>query len=126
MQQAIAAANLDFPAGKILDEKTQYTVRISGKFSTLDQIRQLVVHRTPNGQEVKLNDIAEVRDASAEPTTLFRLNGQPALGIYVFKQSEANAVDVSRAVRQEIATLEKQYAYINLSSLLHKTPLLSL
>lgn len=115
VQQAIAAANLDFPAGKILDEKTQYTVRISGKFSTLDQIRQLVVHRTPNGQEVKLNDIAEVRDASAEPTTLFRLNGQPALGIYVFKQSEANAVDVSRAVRQEIATLEKQYAYINLS-----------
>lgn len=115
VQQAIATANLDYPAGKVRDEKNQYTVRISGQFSTLDQIRELVVYRAPNGQEVRLDQIAEVRDASAEPTTLFRLNGKPALGIYIFKQSEANAVDVSRAVRQEIAALEKQYAYINLS-----------
>lgn len=115
VQQAVAGANLDFPAGKVTDEQNQYIVRLSGKFSSLDQIRNLVVARTTNGEEIRIGDLAEVREASAERTTYYRLNGKPSLGIYVQKQSEANAVDVSRAVRAEIDKLQKQYAYINLA-----------
>ncbi|MCX7929762.1 MAG: efflux RND transporter permease subunit [Chlorobi bacterium] len=115
IQQAIAASNLDFPTGKVANEQTQYVVRLSGKFVSLDQIRRLVVARTPKGQEVHVGDLAEVREASAEATTLYRINGKPSLGIYVQKQSEANTVDVSRAVRAEITNLEKQYSYIGLS-----------
>lgn len=115
VQQAIAAANLDFPTGKVENDQTQYIVRLSGKFADLDQIRQLVVARTPRGQEIRVGDLAEVREASAERTTLYRINGKPSLGIYVQKQSEANTVDVSRAVRAEVAKLEKQFAYIGLS-----------
>jgi HAE1 family hydrophobic/amphiphilic exporter-1 len=115
VQQAVAAANLDFPAGKVTDDATQLIVRLSGKFASLDQIRDLVVRRLPSGQEVRIRDIAEVREASAERTTFYRVNGKPSLGIYVLKQSEANAVDVSAAVKKEISKLEQQYAYLGLS-----------
>ena len=115
VQQAIATANLDFPAGKVTDEQNQYIVRLSGTFSSLDQIRRLVVLRTPNAEEIRIGDLADVREASAERTTYYRLNGKPSLGIYIQKQSEANAVDVSRAVRAEIEKLQNQYSYINLA-----------
>jgi HAE1 family hydrophobic/amphiphilic exporter-1 len=115
VQQAIATANLDFPAGKVTDEQNQYIVRLSGTFSSLDQIRRLVVLRTPNAEEIRIGDLADVREASAERTTYYRLNGKPSLGIYIQKQSEANAVDVSRAVRAEIEDLQNQYSYINLA-----------
>ncbi|MCS6999346.1 MAG: efflux RND transporter permease subunit [Candidatus Kapabacteria bacterium] len=113
--QALTTANLDVPAGKVADAQSQYIVRLSGKFTSLDQIRQLVIARTPQGQEIRLSDIATVQDATAEPTTYYRINGKPSLGIYVQKQSEANAVDVSRAVRAEIEKLQQQYAYLGLS-----------
>ncbi|GIV54347.1 MAG: multidrug ABC transporter [Candidatus Kapaibacterium sp.] len=115
VQQAVAAANLDFPAGKVTDDATQFIVRLSGKFTSLDQVRDLVIQRLPQGQEIRIGDIAEVRQASAERTTYYRVNGKPSLGIYILKQSEANAVDVAAAVRKEIAQLEKQYAYAGLS-----------
>jgi len=115
VQQTIATANLDFPAGKVTDEQNQYIVRLSGTFSSLDQIRRLVVLRTPNAEEIRIGDLADVREASAERTTYYRLNGKPSLGIYIQKQSEANAVDVSRAVRAEVEKLQNQYSYINLA-----------
>jgi HAE1 family hydrophobic/amphiphilic exporter-1 len=115
VQQTIATANLDFPAGKVTNEQNQYIVRLSGTFSSLDQIRRLVVLRTPNAEEIRIGDLADVREASAERTTYYRLNGKPSLGIYIQKQSEANAVDVSRAVRAEIEKLQNQYSYINLA-----------
>ncbi len=114
VQQAVATANLDFPAGKVTDDATQFIVRLSGKFTSLDEIRDLVVSRLPRGQEIRIRDIAEVRQTSAERTTFYRINGQPSLGIYILKQSEANAVDVSAAVKKEIAQLEQQYAYLGL------------
>jgi HAE1 family hydrophobic/amphiphilic exporter-1 len=107
--QAIISANQDFPTGKVETTDQQYSLRLSAKFTSLDQLRNLVVSYQPSGSRVTVADIADVEDGIAEITTLNRINGRSSIGMVIQKQADANAVDVSRQVRKEIVNIERMY-----------------
>ncbi|RPI05556.1 MAG: efflux RND transporter permease subunit [Ignavibacteriae bacterium] len=107
--QAVRSANMDFPTGKIKDEDAQFVVRIAGKFKTIDDLRDLVVGRSRQGGDIRLRDIAEVQDGIKEYEQMNRVNGLTSVGIQVVKQSDANAVSVSKLVRQELQTIQAEY-----------------
>ena len=111
---AVRSANLDFPTGTIKQGDNQYVVRVAGKFSSIDDIRGLVVGRTRQGGDIRLADIAEVEDGQEESTTLSRINGTTSIGVLVQKQSDANSVDVSAIVRKELPKIEQEYRAMNL------------
>jgi len=108
--QSVNYANLELPTGKIEGNTRQYTVRLAGKVKSLDDIRNVVISKTSNGGIVKLIDIADVADGSAEVTNLNRINGQSSIGLQIQKQSDANTVDVSKQVRAQLEKIEKTYA----------------
>lgn len=62
--QAVQAANLDFPTGKVTGSETQLRIRLAGKFATLDDIRNLVVGKTRFGSSIYIRDIADVQDGT--------------------------------------------------------------
>jgi HAE1 family hydrophobic/amphiphilic exporter-1 len=109
----IKAANMDFPTGSIKEENSQYVVRIAGKFDDVNQMSELIVGRSKQGGDIKLKDIAEIKDGIKEITNYNRLNGVPSIGMLVQKQSDANSVDVSKLVRKEIALIIKDYKEYN-------------
>jgi HAE1 family hydrophobic/amphiphilic exporter-1 len=108
--QAINNANLDFPTGKVKNKSEQMTVRLAGKFTSLEQIRSLGITTTASGSTVRVEDVADVEDGAKEQTVLNRFNGQDGIGITIKKQSDANAVEISKHVREQIALLEKKHA----------------
>ena len=108
--QAINNANLDFPTGKVKNTNEQMTVRLAGKFTDLQQIRLLGITTAANGSTVRVQDVADVEDGVKEQTVLNRYNGQDGIGITIKKQSDANAVEISKRVRDQIVTLEKKHA----------------
>ncbi|MBK8554410.1 MAG: efflux RND transporter permease subunit [Lewinellaceae bacterium] len=108
--QAVQAANLDFPTGKVTGESGQLRIRLAGKFIGLEDIRNLVVGKTKYGSSIFLKDIAEVQDGVKDPEVICRTNGLPAVGITVRKQGDANAVEMSDLVTLKLAALEKSYA----------------
>nr|WKN36261.1 efflux RND transporter permease subunit [Tunicatimonas sp. TK19036] len=108
--QAIINANQDFPTGKVETTDQQYSLRVAAKFSSLDQIRNLNIANQPGGSRIKISDVAEVEDGIAEATTLNRINGRSSIGMIIQKQADANAVEVSEKVREEIAVIEGLYA----------------
>lgn len=110
IQGVIRSSNLDFPTGSIRNTDTQTAVRLSGKFSSVEEISNLVLMTTPTGTQVRLQDIAEITDAIKDPASLARVNGEDAILINIYKQSDANAVDVSDNIRKTIASLEKEYS----------------
>lgn len=108
---AIANGNQEFPAGKVKSETSgQMTVRLSGKYSSVDELNKLVVGLPAAGSPVRLSDVASVADVTKEVATVFRYNGQNGIGLMIKKQSDANAVAISKEVKKRIATLEKEYA----------------
>jgi hydrophobic/amphiphilic exporter-1 (mainly G- bacteria), HAE1 family len=111
---AVNSSNLDFPTGNIQRENRQFVVRVAGKFSSLDELRNLVIGSSSEGSKIRLKDVAEVEDGTAELKTISRINGIPSVGIAILKQSDGNSVKVSQLVREELKNLERQYASINL------------
>jgi len=107
--QAIKSSNLDFPTGKIENSSKQYIVRVAGKFSSIEALRNLVIGRSKQGGEIKISDIAEVEDGQKDYTNISRINNVSSIGMYIQKQSDANAVEVSRLTRNEIARIENDY-----------------
>jgi HAE1 family hydrophobic/amphiphilic exporter-1 len=105
----IGASNLDFPTGAVKGPETQSIVRISGKFASISDMRNLVVSHSREGGDIRLGDIAEIEDGLKEYTTLSRLNGRASIGINVLKQTDANAVEVCSRVKKAIAELEQTY-----------------
>jgi HAE1 family hydrophobic/amphiphilic exporter-1 len=112
--QAIQSSNMDFPTGNIKDKDGQFVVRLAGKFSTLEQIKNLVVGKSRTGGDILLKDIAEVEDGTKELKQINRINGKTSVGILVQKQTDANAVNVSQLVKTELQKLEKDYEKIQL------------
>ena len=108
VMQAIRSSNLELPAGKIEGDQTQSFIRLAGRFENLEDLRQLVIsENTQYGFKVKLKDVAEVVDGEKDIKVISRINGQPALGIDIKKQSDANSVDMSRAVRDRLDELSE-------------------
>lgn len=108
VQQTIAASNLDFPTGNVKSRDTQTTLRLSGKFTTLDELRNMPL-TTPKGVQIKLSDIADVQDGIKDIEKISRINQQNTILMQVFKQSDANAVAVSELVQKTIGIVENDY-----------------
>lgn len=103
----VRAENVNVSAGDVLQGDKEFLVRTVGKFSNLDEIRNINVP-VGNGQ-IKLSDVAEVRDGFADLTTLSRTNGERSLSLSIQKQTDANTVEVASAVREEIDQIRNDY-----------------
>ena len=114
LSQLIESANMDIPAGKIKSHDSQTLIRLAGKYTSLDEIRNLVVGVQSNGSPVRLSDVAEVQDTQKEAEILSRINGEPAIGLNIRKQGDANAVEVSEEARKLLDVIENDYASDNL------------
>ena len=111
---AVKSANIDLPTGNIKQGINQYIIRVAGKFTSMDEIRDLIIARSKEGGDILLKDVAEVNDGIKEITTISRLNGIPTIGITVQKQNDANTVEVTQNVRKVLKQIEQEYKKINL------------
>ena len=103
----VRAENINVSAGDVLRGDKEFLVRTVGKFSNLDEIRNINIP-VGNGQ-IKLSDVAEVRDGFADLKTLSRTNGKRSLSLAIQKQTDANTVEVASAVREEIDQIQNDY-----------------
>ncbi|MEO6286602.1 MAG: efflux RND transporter permease subunit [Dyadobacter sp.] len=110
VSMAINNANTSYPAGQVKTQEDQLSIRFDAKLTTVENLRNVIVGRNNTGGQVFLKDIAEVYDGTADATAVNHINGRPSVALQIQKQSDANAVDVSKLTRERLTTLEKQYA----------------
>ena len=106
----LRSANLDFPTGSLSDGRTHTAVRLSGKLKSVEEIRSLVLMTMPNGTQIRLDDVADVVETATDVTSLARAAGEEAVLVSIFKQEDANAIDLSDAVAATVASLQQEYA----------------
>ena len=108
VNQIVAAANVEFPTGKLKNETEQMTVRLAGKFQTVDDLKNLIIY-TDGSSSVRLGDVADVTDGSEDVVTVSRFNGLNGIGLRIKKQSDANAVDMANLTKQKFKEIEEKY-----------------
>jgi HAE1 family hydrophobic/amphiphilic exporter-1 len=95
--QKLQRANFSVSAGQLTDRGQRFQVRPIGELRSLEEIRDLVV-----GPGLRLRDIADVALVSPELTIRRHLNGRPAVGLDIFKSTQANVIQVADDVLEVI------------------------
>lgn len=108
--EAINRSGLDLPAGKVQSENENNSVRLTGKFTSLEDLKNVQIAMPIAGSPVYVKDVATVIDGVKETSSISRYNGENGIGLLLKKQGDANAVDVSRLVREKFNNIEKQNA----------------
>ncbi len=111
--QAIRDANLDLPAGEIESGRYEVTLRAPGEFRSLDEIRETTV-AVRNGAPILLGQIADVRDTYERLTRIVRVNGRLGLRLAIRKQADANTVEVSNRILEEIKAVNEDFPQIEI------------
>lgn len=113
--QVVRTENLNRPVGPVQEGKFEVLLRTQGEYRNLDEIRNLVV-TTRGGVPVYMRDIAVVEDSHEEVRQLVSVNGNPAVRLFVYKQSGSNTVEVSDAVWKEVARIHEDYGNIRIAA----------
>lgn len=106
LTQRLQAVNFSVSAGQVDDAGRRLRVQPVGELESLDQLRDLVI--ADSG--LRLRDVAEVRLKPARMDYGRRLDGRAAVGLDIFKERNANLVEVSRAVMAEVGEIQKDPA----------------
>ena len=75
LDRAVARGNVNLPGGNLRDRRVQYLLRTINEFQTPADVSRAVVRSTPDGQVVRVGDLAEVRMAPQEREEILRVDG---------------------------------------------------
>ena len=104
---ALRTANVSVPVGTISNMTSEAIVRVDGRLSSPAQFNEIIVARR-GGVPILLGQLAEVVDAEAERRSLTRVDGQPAIGVWVYKAQDANIVEVGQQLKLAAEDIRKQ------------------
>ncbi|SDC76542.1 Multidrug efflux pump subunit AcrB [Paenibacillus sp. UNCCL117] len=110
VSQSIRAALATSPAGTVDFNGNEQMVRVKSDLNTIYSLENMKVG-TPSGTTVLLKDIAKV-EAITESTFISRLNGQPAIGVRLYKTKNANAVEFGNEADKLMEGWKQQYPNI--------------
>ena len=95
----LQAENINLAGGSMRDGRTRYLVRTVNEFRDLADIRELVI-LSREGRDIKLKDIAEVGSGYKDRDVITRVNGREAVEVEVYKEADANIVDMAGRVTE--------------------------
>jgi HAE1 family hydrophobic/amphiphilic exporter-1 len=113
--RVVREENLNRPVGPVREGRFEVLLRTQGEFQNLDQIRNLVV-ASRGSVPVYMRDIALIEDSHEEVRQMVSVDGQPAVRLFVYKQSGANTVEVADNVWEEVARIHRDYPNIHISA----------
>lgn len=101
VEAALRRNNIELPAGEVKSVERQLTVRLNSRLGSIEDFRDVVLDSVA-GYPVRLRDVARVAPGVEDDSTIVRSNGVDAIGVAVLRQSQANTLAISEAVRAEI------------------------
>jgi multidrug efflux pump len=106
IETALQKQNVDIPSGRIESLQREFTVFAETDLKTIAQFDNLIVKQI-NGYPVRLKDIGSAQLGPLDERNILRFMGNPAVGLGVVKQSNANTLEVAQAVKKELPNIEK-------------------
>ena len=107
VRDAVGAGNLNLPGGALRGRDEQFLVRTINEYVDVTEIADIIVSHT-DGRQVRVKDVADVFWGAREREIITRVNGREAVGIAIYREGDANAVTVARALHERLADLRSR------------------
>lgn len=107
IENAIARENNDITGGLIEVGNQKRTLRIKGQFTSVDDMKQIVVRSSAQGASVYLKDIAQLLDTVKETDNYARLDGKNVVTLNIVKRAGENLINTSDKIKAAVAEMQK-------------------
>jgi multidrug efflux pump len=106
VEDALRRQNVEIPAGRIESDKREFSVLSLTDLQTPQQFESIVV-REVNGYPVRVRDVGRVEVGPLDERIITRFMGDTSVTMGVVKQAVANPLELSLAVRKEVAEINR-------------------
>jgi hydrophobic/amphiphilic exporter-1 (mainly G- bacteria), HAE1 family len=96
---ALKAANANTPVGTLEGKRQTLTIQANKQLTQAAEFAKLIIATLPNGNTVRLEDVADVEDSVENIKTASWANGERAISLSIQRQPDANTVATVDAVR---------------------------
>lgn len=97
LRSQLEASNFSVSAGEITENGARFLVRPIGELHTLDDVREVIV-----APGIRVGDLARVEMRAPELNVGRHIGGRPAVGLDVYKATQANVVEVADNIIAEV------------------------
>lgn len=111
LTEMLKQSNAELAVGHLTQGAARIPLRSLGSFRDLPEIGQLPVKRTPSGSLVLLSQVANISYAGQDEEVISRYQGEPRVMVTVHREYGAHLVDLSAALRQALAGLQRSLPY---------------
>jgi len=106
VEEALRRQNVEVPSGRIESRTREFTVLSESDLRTPEEFNRLIV-REVKGYPVRLRDVGRAELGAQDERNIVRVDGNPAVGLGVVKQSTANTLGVAQAVKSELPKIRE-------------------
>ena len=105
---ALKRENKLAPAGSSYTDRRQTQIRLNAQYHSVEDIKKIYV-TAQGGGAIPITALGDVVREDKKVSRYARINGQDAVGISIYKNSNANLVSTSDAVMTVLDQLRKEY-----------------
>jgi len=106
VSKRIGAENVNLSGGRLEQGTQRFLVRTVNEFETLDDMANAVIANV-DGQPVYLKDVARVERGYKDRTAITRLNGAECIELAIYKEGDANTVQLAHGITDKLESLGK-------------------
>ncbi|MEM7583650.1 MAG: efflux RND transporter permease subunit [Acidobacteriota bacterium] len=107
VRDRLAQENINQAGGSLYEKEARYLVRSRNEFERLDDILQTVLFNAGD-RIVTLADVAQVERGHRQRDVITRYDGEEAVELALYKEGDANTVQVAKAVRARLERVEEE------------------
>ena len=104
--QRIRAENVNLSGGRLEEGNQRFLVRTLNEFQSVDEFRDAIIGYVAD-RPVYLRDVASVRRGFKEREAITRVHGRESVELAVYKEGDANTVQVARRVERRLESLRE-------------------
>jgi multidrug efflux pump len=104
VENGLRRQNVEIPSGRIESSQREFTVLTEADLRNAAQFDDMIIAES-RGYPVRLRDVGRAQLGALDERSVLRVNGNPAVGLGVVKQSTANTLSVANAAKAEMEKL---------------------
>ncbi|MBZ0165653.1 MAG: efflux RND transporter permease subunit, partial [Candidatus Omnitrophica bacterium] len=108
IMEALRTRNVTVPGGQLTTADKEFNVRTTGEFRTAAEISEVIIRANDSGNWLKVKDVATVKAAFEDATTIAKVNSEFASAMVVVKTEQADAIKVVDRVKALIQQFEEK------------------
>ena len=115
VMEALSTQSLEASPGKTGEssgkrsQAFEYVIKYTGRFTTKEQYENVIVRSNPNGELLRLKDVADIEFGSSMYDIYSNLNGKPSAALVLKQSYGSNASQVIADVKTKLEELKKSF-----------------